>query len=790
MGDAFAGLNLDDFSSTQEGMHTLELLINGQVQGVGFRPFVYRLAREYRLQGHVRNTPQGVEILIQGPSEAVAGFQRDFPERLPPLARIDSAQKRTLALEPELRDFAILTSACGEGHRVLIGPETATCPDCLREILDPDNARYFYPFTNCTNCGPRFTITRSLPYDRSGTSMACFAMCSDCQREYEDPLNRRFHAQPNACPVCGPRLWYTDSTGKEITAEKDSLALAAQDLGRGFILGIKGLGGFHLACRADQDSAVIRLRQRNRRPDKPLAVMVPDLESAEQIAVITPRERDRLCSEQRPILLLRKKPDFDLSRELAPDTDHIGIMLPYTPLHHLLIKLHRARPDQKASAALVMTSGNMSSDPLALGNREALGMLGEIADRFLLHDRDILTRCDDSVLGVNPASGESVFFRRARGFTPVPIRIMDQGVSVLGLGAQKKTTVCLTQGNRAFVSQHLGDLDNVSTYAYFTQTISHLKKLLEISPEVLVRDLHPDFLSTGYAAKQNELPVLPLQHHFAHIYAVLGENRKTGPALGLALDGSGLGTDRTIWGGELLFVHPALTEHERLGHFSPVLLPGGETAVHEPWRTAQSYLQVLGIRPGTRNWPWLASRARAAAVVADMLDKNINTIQTTSCGRLFDAVAALLGLKLEISYEGQAAVCLESIQDQTDDQAYPCPVLAGSSGIGLDTLTLFQAVYQDWEAGIANKLISRRFHNGLIRGLTGWALAASRQTGIKRIALSGGVLQNMTLAAELPRSLERSGLEVLVHRRLPPNDGCISFGQAVYGGLYHALFRN
>ncbi|MFW6055028.1 MAG: carbamoyltransferase HypF [Thermodesulfobacteriota bacterium] len=771
-------------------MQTLELLINGQVQGVGFRPFVYRLAREYRLRGYVRNTPGGVEILIQGPAEAVAGFQRDFPERLPPLARIDSAQKRPLPREPMFLDFAIETSTGGEGHRVLIGPETATCPDCLRDILDPDNARFFYPFTNCTNCGPRFTITRFLPYDRAATSMACFPMCPDCQREYEDPFNRRFHAQPNACPICGPRLWYTDSTGREIAEKQEALALAAQDLGRGFILGIKGLGGFHLACRADEDRAVGRLRQRKRRPDKPLAVMVPDLESAEQIAELTPRERDRLCSGQRPILLARKKPDFDLSPEVAPDTESIGVMLPYTPLHHLLLRLYRGRPGPNASAALVMTSGNLSSEPLALGNREALDMLGKIADCFLLHDRDILIRCDDSVLGVNPASGQDVLFRRARGFTPVPIRIRDPGVSVLGLGAQKKTTVCLTEGSRAFVSQHLGDLDNVSTYAYYTRTIAHLEKLLEIRPEVLVRDLHPDFLSTRYAAEQNRLPELPLQHHFAHIYAVLGENRETGPALGLALDGSGLGTDRTVWGGELLLVHPARAEQKRLGHFSPVLLPGGEAAVNQPWRIAQSYLQVLGIRPGASDLPWLATRARAAAVVADMLDKNINTIQTTSCGRLFDAVAALLGLKLEISYEGQAAVCLESIQDRAENRAYPCPVLPSSSGIVLDTLSLFQAVYQDREAGIARELISRRFHNGLIRGLTNWALAASRQTGIRQIALSGGVLQNMTLAAELPRSLESSGLKVLVHRLLPPNDGCISFGQAIYGGLYHALCRN
>jgi hydrogenase maturation protein HypF len=761
---------------------TLHLVLTGRVQGVGFRPFVYRLARELGLTGRVRNTPQGVEILAQGGPEILDDFSRRLYSELPPLAHIAGMDSSRLENHSLIQDFLIDTSTQGQGHNVQISPDIATCQECQQEILDPCDPRFLYPFTNCTNCGPRYTITRSIPYDRANTSMACFSLCPDCEKEYFDPQNRRFHAQPNACPVCGPDMWSAAPDGTILAHGSQALDQAARALAQGHIVAIKGLGGFHLACLACDHRAVQLLRERKKRPSKPLAVMVPDLQTAETQSFLTPSDKNWLTGMIKPIVLVRRKEDAGLPDCLAPDTESIGLMLPYTPLHLVLLHKLKACLPKDLPPALVMTSGNAGGEPIVLRNRDSLSRLSFIADLFLLHNRDILVRCDDSVLRTIPNRKDPLFHRRARGFAPSPVRTPQHGPSVLGLGPELKATVCLTKEDRAFVSQHIGDLNNLPTYQYYQDTIQHFQEILQIAPKALITDLHPDFLSTRYAAEQDSLPVFALQHHVAHILAVLAENRCLHPVLGLTLDGTGLGDDRTLWGGEIIYVNPETLEYRRLGHFSPLSLPGGDRAVTEPWRTAQSLLYSQGIKsPENRLWPWLGNHAQASDVVGQMLEKNINCISSTSCGRLFDAVSALLGLCQRTDYEGQAAIRLEAIQANSESAAYNCPVIQGQDGMILNTSHLFSQVYSEWASGIPVPVISRRFHLGLIQGLADWALALSRQTGIHKIAISGGVFQNVTLAGTLPARLENYGLIPLMHRVLPPNDACISLGQALYG---------
>ena len=764
-------------------------IVTGQVQGVGFRPFVFRLARDLRLTGSVRNTPDGVAVEVQGLPESVEAFGRDLQDRLPPLARIVSLARQDLEPVEDEAEFRILASTGGQGHQVLISPDTATCADCLADMADPANRRYLYPFTNCTNCGPRYTITRSIPYDRATTSMACFPMCGECQAEYENPLDRRFHAQPNACPVCGPRVWLTDRQGRELAEKDEALVGLAEALAGGTICAVKGLGGFHLACDATSQTAVAALRERKNRKGKPLAIMVPDLDTARELAPVSAEEERWLTGRERPIVLLRRRRDSPLAAELAPDTRTIGVMLPYTPLHHVLFRHLNGR---MALPALVMTSGNRSSEPISIGNREALRRLAAIADLFLLHDRDILIRADDSVLRVLP-SGKPQFLRRARGFTPEPVFLMGKGPSVVGLGPELKNTLCVTKEDQAFVSQHIGDMENLETLGFHQEIRRHLVAILQTAPVALVRDLHPDYLTTAWALEQTELPVLAVQHHYAHAHAVLAEHRHLGPALALALDGTGLGEDGTLWGGELLFVDTRTLEHRRLGHFAPAPLPGGEAAIREPWRIAQGYLHAIGVTsPGRRPWPWLAEHGKAGDFVSRMLARDVNCPRSTSCGRLFDAVSALLGLRLRIDYEGQAAIVLEQAQvekvekdeqDGRDTMAYPCPVLTAGPGepTVLDTLALFRAVVDDFEAGTPAGIVSRRFHLGLVAGMADWAALLAEQTGIRTVALSGGVMQNLTMATVLPEALARKGLTPLCHERLPPGDACISLGQAAWG---------
>lgn len=762
-------------------------IVAGQVQGVGFRPFVYRLAKELKLAGWVQNTPAGVVIEVEGAPESVAAFGRRLPAEIPPLARLLSHTEAEISATGEA-GFRIVKSAPGAGHEVLISPDTATCPDCLADMADPAGRRHRYPFTNCTNCGPRYTITRRVPYDRETTSMACFPLCPECAAEYNDPADRRFHAQPNACAACGPALWLADRQGTVLARDEAAVTALAEALAQGSIAAVKGLGGFHLVCNAADSAVVAELRRRKHRPSKALAVMVPDLDAAERLGHMSESARELLAGTVRPICLLPLRPESGLAANIAPDVGEIGVMLPYTPLHHILLADFAALVGPERPPALVMTSGNLGGDPICLGNREALSRLGGIADVFLLHTRDILIRTDDSVVRPLAASetatvgAPAMFLRRARGYVPSPVPLARSGPSVVGLGPMLKATVCLTKGDQAFVSQHIGDLENLSTMQFYRETLEHLLGVLGVSPQLCVADLHPDYPSTQYALEQERWPVARLQHHVAHIHAVLAEHRLTEPVIGLALDGTGLGDDGTLWGGECLLVDPTALTHRRLAHFAPMALPGGDAAVREPWRIAQACHFALGRQVGdATGWPWLTANAGAARLVEQMLLKNLNCPATTSCGRLFDAVAAALGLCLTIDYEGQAAIRLERAQDIAETRPYACPVDLSRDPAVLDTLALFDQAAGDAGRGVSAGQVSRRFHLGLVEGLAGLAQAMAKTTGIRRVALSGGVLQNRTLAVALPAALLQRGLQPLVHVRLPANDGCISLGQAAFG---------
>ncbi|MGD9609732.1 MAG: carbamoyltransferase HypF [Desulfovibrionaceae bacterium] len=763
-------------------------VVSGQVQGVGFRPFVYRLARELELTGFVRNTPEGVCIEVEGPPWAVAAFDRRLPAEIPPLARLVGHARQPLPPIGDT-DFRIEASAPGHGHAVLISPDIATCPDCLADLRDPANRRYRYPFTNCTNCGPRYTITRRVPYDRATTAMACFPLCPECAAEYADPANRRFHAQPNACPVCGPTVWLADAAGTMLAAGQSAIEALAAALAGGKLAAIKGLGGFHLACDATNEEAVATLRARKHRPNKPLAVMVPDIETAGRIGRISKAARELLTGTARPITLLPSLPGV-LASGIGPDTDATGVMLPYTPLHHILLEAYARALPPGHPTALVMTSGNAGGEPICLGNREALRRLSGIAELFLLHNRDILIRTDDSV--VRPLDADPVtswpdrppvmLLRRARGYVPMPVPLAGPGAPVVGLGPHLKATLCLTKGALAFPSQHIGDLENLETFGFYQEILEHLIGVLQVSPVACVADLHPDYLSTRFALEQTRWPVLRLQHHVAHILAVLAEHQLAEPALGLALDGTGLGEDGTLWGGEGLLVDPVRCTHARLAHFAPIRLPGGEAAVREPWRLALAGLAALGrTAPEASPWPWLAGREAASHLVERMLAKNVNCPVSTSCGRLFDAVSALIGLCPVIDYEGQAAIRLETVQDRLEQGAYACPLDTGRDPAVLDTLPLLAQVADDWQRGETPARIARRFHLGLVAGLTAMARHMATRTGLRRVALSGGVLQNRTLAQLLPAALIQAGLTPLCHRMVPANDACISLGQAAYG---------
>jgi hydrogenase maturation protein HypF len=949
--------------------------VTGIVQGVGFRPYVYRLAFQRHLAGFITNTAAGVSIEVEGPTDAVDDFLSRLPLEAPPLARITQVAALDIPARAE-GEFRILPSRPGAHRRVLISPDVAICDDCRRELFDPSDRRFHYPFINCTNCGPRYTIVRDIPYDRARTSMAVFPMCADCQREYDDPLNRRFHAQPNACWKCGPQVELWDGGGKRVeSADRnpsvsgavgagltpartedsgfriqdsggaltdpiavgaglvpahsgaptrgvptDPIEEAAARLQAGYVVAVKGLGGFHLAVDATNSAAVSRLREGKRRVEKPFAIMASDLEVVGNFCQLDDASRALLSSPERPIVLLRKKfvgarhgpppggsgpqggvplRDFStpIAELVAPFNLDFGVFLPYTPLHYLLFAAGRFQ-------ALVMTSGNISEEPIAIDNAEAVARLRGIADFFLVHNRDVLLRCDDSVvrvsravpplserrstgpapgqselpaqadahsgsaavtcsgdftsplggdgdvksplrgrslsagrpvgrqLGVNridghlgkPGHGQAVqLIRRSRGYVPVPVFLNQDLPAILAVGGELKNTVCLTKGRHAFLSQHIGDLENLESYGFFENTISSFKRILEVEPQFLAYDLHPDYFSTRWALGQTRLERVGVQHHHAHIASCMAENHLDGKVIGIALDGTGYGTDGAVWGGEVLLATYA--DFERMAHLDYVPMPGGAAAITEPWRMAVSYLQkhfgdafleldipfVRELDRGAHDHALLRKRAqepdvgahrdaprhefarefdvgahghaplqKQVTVLLRMLERGVNSPLTSSCGRLFDAVSALAGIRKRVNYEAQAAIELEAaISGETEGAGYPFELRPDGSGWIIDTRALFAALVNDLKGGVPAGMVSRRFHEGFADVLVRVAKLIRDKTGVQNICLSGGSFQNVFLLEYLKRKLEADGLCVFTHSEVPCGDGGLSLGQAL-----------
>jgi len=745
-----------------------QIEVSGIVQGVGFRPYVYRLATARGLAGTICNTPAGVTIEVQGPAEQVTDFVERLPADAPPLARITGVAVRDVPCNGD-RAFRIVHSQAGEAVRTLISPDVAICPDCLRELFDPADRRYGYPFINCTNCGPRFTIVRDIPYDRPSTSMAVFPMCPACQAEYDDPLNRRFHAQPNACWDCGPQVELLQGSGKKIEC-RDPIAETARALSAGSIVAVRGLGGFHLAADATNAAAVALLRERKRRVEKPFAVMVPDIEAARGVCELDDAALKVLMSVSRPIVLLPKKQGSPVVEQVAPFNHFLGVFLPYTPLHYLIMRAGGFR-------ALVMTSGNLSEEPIAIDNDEALARLQELADYFLLHNRDILLRCDDSVVRV--AEGTTRQLRRSRGFVPVPVFLKDEQPPVLAVGGELKNTICLTKGKHAFLSQHIGDLENGEGYKFFVEATEHLERILEIHPEVIAYDLHPDYFATRWALQQSGVQLVGVQHHHAHIASCMAENQLHERMIGFALDGTGYGTDGHVWGGEVLTADYA--GFERVAHFEYIPMPGGAAAIREPWRMAVSYLfHYFGRDFLNLPIPFVQqSNAQRTDLLLRMVERKINSPLTSSCGRLFDAVAALAGVRQQINYEAQAAIELEFAIGGTGDDAYPLEVIQTSQPWLICTRPMLESLIGDLRQGISAGTIARRFHNGLVNVFVNVAIAVMQNRGLKRVCLSGGTFHNVYLAQRLEAALSANGFEVFTHHEVPAGDGGLSLGQAL-----------
>ncbi len=755
------------------------LEVRGIVQGVGFRPFVYRLARDLALDGWVRNDASGVIIEVQGDAARIAQLARCVRDDAPSRSRVDSIALRECVPTDEVAGFAILESGGGRATTA-IGPDTAVCADCLAEMLAPGNRRYRYAFTNCTSCGPRYTITHRLPYDRSTTSMAAFPLCPPCRAEYQSPLDRRFHAEPNACPDCGPQLAILDASGAAIGCA-DPVAETLARLRGGHVVAIKGLGGFHLACDARDTDAVARLRARKNRDEKPFAVMVANSASARQWASAMPAEAAMLESAERPIVLLEKRGGCDDAlRGVAPGLAWLGVMLPYTPLQFLLFHDAAGRPEATAwlddpqDLVLVMTSANPGGEPLVTGNGEAVARLAGIADAFLVHNRDIVVGCDDSVLRAAPGAAATAFqfVRRARGYTPRSIRLAAGGPPVLAVGGWFKNTVCVTRGDEAFVSQHIGDLDNAPTCAAMDDAIAHLVSMLDVAPQLVAHDLHPDFYSTRLAARlaaQWGVPLRPVQHHHAHVAAIVAEHRVQGAVLGLALDGVGLGTDGGAWGGELLLVDGARCD--RLGRLRPLQLPGGDRAAREPWRMGAAALALAG------RGDEIASRyadEAAAPTVADMLARGVHAPETSSTGRWFDAAAGLLGLKRRMAFEGQAAMLLEGAAARYGAVPADATLYAITAVNQLDLTGLAMRLADERDVGRGAAL----FHATLADALVHWVEQGAREHGLKQVAGGGGCFLNAILARGLRVGLARRGLTLLEARAVPPNDGGLALGQA------------
>jgi hydrogenase maturation protein HypF len=758
--------------------------VQGIVQGVGFRPFVYGLAAELELAGFVCNDSQGVVIEVEGAPWTLNSFQEALWCRQPPLAQIDSVITTFMSPYGE-EAFTISSSQSAHQRHTLIAPDVATCSACLLELLDPTDRRYDYPFINCTNCGPRFTIVQDIPYDRDKTTMWGFQLCPACQAEYDDPLNRRFHAQPNACPVCGPQVQLSVVRNQDSVADHEiPIRETAELLAQGKVVAIKGLGGYHLACDALNETAVTVLRQRKQREAKPFALMVPDLETARQLCFIDEVEAELLQSRQRPIVLLKQRPHSPIAPAVAPCYNSLGIMLPYTPLHTLLLRDFANSVGSERPSVLVMTSGNISDEPIAYHDDEAQQRLAPIVDYFLTHNRDIHIRCDDSIVRV--VKDETQMLRRSRGYVPAPIALQRPfPLPILAVGGHLKNSFCLGQENRAFVSHHIGDLENLETLTSFREGIDHFQRLFAIEPEAVAYDLHPEYLATKHALNLDLPHKIGVQHHHAHIASVMAEHDLTEQLIGVAADGTGYGLDGAIWGGE--FMVADYRDFERVAHLAYVPLPGGEQAIKQPWRMAAVYLHyTFGDDFLNLDIPFVQQLDQQKwRPLAQMMERGLNSPVTSSFGRLFDAVSALLGIRGEAIYEGQAAIELEMLAQSTD-KFYPFAITDETPAL-LDVRPAIEAVVDELKQGVPNPLIAGRFQRTVAEMITAVCRQIQHQTGLKRVALSGGVFQNRLLLEQTMPLLRNEGFQVYTNHQVPPNDGGISLGQAVIAG---AKLRN
>ncbi|MCG2786931.1 MAG: carbamoyltransferase HypF [Anaerolineae bacterium] len=773
-------------------MNRLSIDITGIVQGVGFRPFVYNLATRLELAGWVRNTSAGVDIELEGKTPALDEFIQRLRADAPPLAYLDQVHVTPRDGLVGYKTFEILHSESVLGAFQPISPDVSICPDCLRELLDPNDRRHRYPFINCTNCGPRFTIITDIPYDRPKTTMAVFPMCPNCETEYRDPVDRRFHAQPVACPECGPHIWLEaaqpDTLPQNIPS--DDAILAAQHLLReGKTVAIKGLGGFHLACDALNPAAVDALRARKLRVDKPFALMMPDLATIEQHCYLNSDERSLLESAARPIVLLRRRPESTLAKQVAPGQNQLGVMLPYTPLHYLLFS------DLPAAQILVMTSANLSEEPICTDNIEARQRLAGLTDAFLMHNRDIHMRTDDSVMRVlqlpansnasvpQPATSHVYPIRRSRGYAPFPVHLPKNQVSLLATGAELKNTFCITNENYAFLSHHIGDLENYETLKSFEDGIAHFEKLFRVRPVAIACDMHPNYLATRYAQERSEreiLPLIPVQHHHAHIAALMAEHGLDGsePVIGVAFDGTGYGEDGKIWGGEFLLADYA--GYRRFAHLRYFPLPGGDAATRRPSRTALGLLHALGL-------DWDDALPTHSDLCYDdrtalraQLEHKINSPLTSSMGRLFDAAAALAGVRQNVNYEAQAAIEFEALADPAETGYYPFEFADGQ----INPSAAIEALIADVLSGKAVSLVSARFHNGVAHLVRDVCASIRVESSVSRVALSGGVWQNVTLLEKTIPLLQKNGFQVYIHGKVPANDGGLALGQAVIAAKY------
>ena len=769
-------------------MERVRINVTGIVQGVGFRPFIFNLAKSLGLKGYVLNSSDGVVIDIEG--DNVSDFVDRMQTSLPPLSEIKSLKAEPL--QPVgYSDFIIKESLTEDGRFTLISPDVSVCPHCLSELFNPKDRRYLYPFINCTNCGPRYTIIQNIPYDRPKTTMAKFTMCVTCSVEYHDPTNRRFHAQPNACPDCGPSITFVKKNGEILFEKKEAMESTIIAIKDGAVVAIKGLGGFHLACDAANDKAVRRLREKKRKSNKPFALMAANTDMIKRFCAVSEVDEKALKSKERPILLMPKLLQSGISEAVSPNNNYIGVMLPYTPLHYLLF--YSPVSTQSFSTpnfdALVMTSGNMSEEPIVIDNSEAVERLSDIADYFLLHNRDIYMRVDDSV--VRNFKGKARMIRRARGYVPAPIDLDREMPEVIACGGELKNTLCLTKGKYAIMSQHIGDMENYDVLSFFEETLKNLKRSFRVETKIIAHDLHPEYLSVKYALSQKDMEAVGIQHHHAHIASCMAENGIDEKVIGIAFDGTGYGTDGNIWGGEFLTCD--FNNFERAGHFQYIPMPGGEKAIKEPWRMGVSYLyRILGDKSDVidaikkREGGISRIQEKEIELVIKMIDKGINTPMTSSAGRLFDAVSSIIGIRDEITFEGEAAIEMEMKAEKKCSGIYPYEINSENNIMLIDASLIIAGLLKDIFLKMSQSLISAKFHNTMAEIILDVCCKIREESGLNITALSGGVFQNMLLLEKAVKKLEDKGFKVITHSKVPANDGGISLGQAVIAAYRHS----